>query len=142
MPEAVLFEMLLGSLIDTRLAAAAARAEKLDKDPGHLERVRSVEQQLLERLYVSRKVENKITPEAVKAAYDEMIKDGTRFDEVHAAHILVETEAQAGEVVASLKKGGDFEQLAKARSTDSGAAIWASSAAMKWYPNSPRWRSA
>jgi peptidyl-prolyl cis-trans isomerase C len=122
MPDAVLFEMLLGSLIDTRLAAAAARAENLDKDPGHLERVRSVEQQLLERLYVSRKVEDKITPAAVKAAYAEMIKDGTRFDEVRAAHILVETEAQAGEVLASLKKGGDFEQLAKARSTDSSAA--------------------
>src|SRR5436305_4950527 len=41
--------------------------------------------------------------------------------EVHARHILVETEDQAKKVTEDLKKGADFAELAKKESKDPGA---------------------
>src|SRR5436305_12581323 len=41
--------------------------------------------------------------------------------EVHARHILVETEDQAKKVAEDLKKGADFAELAKKESKDPGA---------------------
>jgi peptidyl-prolyl cis-trans isomerase C len=43
-------------------------------------------------------------------------------DEVHARHILVESEDEAKAIVDLLKAGGDFAALAKERSKDPGAA--------------------
>src|SRR5690606_18806380 len=42
-------------------------------------------------------------------------------EEVRARHILVETEDKAKEVLAKLKSGGDFAELAKAESKDPGS---------------------
>ena len=41
--------------------------------------------------------------------------------EVHARHILVETEDEAKAIAAELKKGADFAELAKKKSKDPGA---------------------
>ena len=43
-------------------------------------------------------------------------------EEVHARHILVPTEAEARPIIGELKAGGEFAAIAKARSTDPGAA--------------------
>src|SRR4030095_1849 len=45
-----------------------------------------------------------------------------REPEVRARHILVETEDEAKAVIAELKKGGDFAELAKTKSKDPGSA--------------------
>ncbi|MCJ1883184.1 peptidyl-prolyl cis-trans isomerase, partial [Pseudomonas nitroreducens] len=42
--------------------------------------------------------------------------------EVHARHILVETEAQAKDIIAQLNKGADFAKLAGQLSKDKGSA--------------------
>ena len=42
--------------------------------------------------------------------------------EYKASHILVDSEDKAKEVIAELKKGGKFAELAKAKSSDSSAA--------------------
>ena len=63
-----------------------------------------------------------MTDEAVKARYDHDIAGKPGEPEVHASHILVTNEADAVAIIAELKKGGDFAALAKARSSDPGAA--------------------
>jgi parvulin-like peptidyl-prolyl isomerase len=47
----------------------------------------------------------------------------TTAEQVHARHILVADEATAQQVVDLLKKGGDFTELAKQYSTDTGSAV-------------------
>jgi foldase protein PrsA len=55
---------------------------------------------------------DEITEEQIKAEYEKMKK------EVHARHILVDDEKTANEVIAKLKDGGDFAELAKEYSTE------------------------
>ena len=61
---------------------------------------------------------NAVSDAAVKKFYDEKAKAET---EVHARHILVETEDQAKDVAAQLKKGANFEELANKMSKDPGS---------------------
>jgi peptidyl-prolyl cis-trans isomerase C len=62
------------------------------------------------------------TDEAMKKVYDEAAKQIEGEQEVHARHILVETEDEAKAIEAELKKGADFAELAKKKSKDPGAA--------------------
>jgi peptidyl-prolyl cis-trans isomerase C len=61
-----------------------------------------------------------VTDEQVKAAYEEQ-KKTAGSKEYKARHILVESEAEAKDITAQLKKGAKFEDLAK-KSKDPGSA--------------------
>src|SRR6185437_6166972 len=61
------------------------------------------------------------TDDAMKKVYEEASKQITGEQEVHARHILVETEDEAKAVKAELDKGADFAELAKKKSKDPGA---------------------
>lgn len=57
-----------------------------------------------------------------KAAYEQYKKElGT--EEYKAQHILVKTEAEAADIIAKIKNGGDFEKLAKENSLDPGSKV-------------------
>src|SRR5437868_7319134 len=57
----------------------------------------------------------------MKKVYEEAAKQIEGEQEVHARHILVETEDEAKAIAAELKKGADFAELAKKKSKDPGA---------------------
>jgi peptidyl-prolyl cis-trans isomerase C len=57
----------------------------------------------------------------LKAAY-ESVKAQYVGKEYHVEHILVEKEADAKAIIAQLKAGGNFEEIAKAKSMDPGSA--------------------
>jgi peptidyl-prolyl cis-trans isomerase C len=61
------------------------------------------------------------TDDAMKKVYEQASKEITGEEEVHARHILVETEDDAKAVEEELKKGADFAELAKKKSKDPGA---------------------
>src|SRR5947209_450163 len=61
------------------------------------------------------------TDDAMKKVYEQASKEITGEQEVHARHILVETEDEAKAVEEELKKGADFAELAKKKSKDPGA---------------------
>ena len=63
---------------------------------------------------------NPIKDDEVKAEYDKVVKQSAE-KEYKARHILVEKEDQAKEIIAQLKKGAKFEDLAK-QSKDPGSA--------------------
>lgn len=60
-----------------------------------------------------------VTDAQIKAEYDK-VKAANSGTEYHTRHILVETEAQAKDIIAKIKAGGKFEDLAK-QSKDSSA---------------------
>lgn len=57
-----------------------------------------------------------ITEEQIRAEYEKQIAD-LKISEYNASHILLETEEDAKMVIAELKSGGDFAELAKTHST-------------------------
>ncbi|WP_297572100.1 peptidylprolyl isomerase [uncultured Deefgea sp.] len=64
---------------------------------------------------------NPITDSELRKEYDK-IKVNFASKEFKARHILVPTEAEANAIVADLKKGKKFDELAKAKSIDKGSA--------------------
>ena len=62
-----------------------------------------------------------LTPDAMKKVYDEAVKQMGNEQEVRARHILVPTEDEAKAVLAEVKKGTDFAELARQKSKDPGA---------------------
>ena len=62
-----------------------------------------------------------VTEAELKAAY-ESVKSQYTGKEYHVEHILVEKEADAKAIIAQLKAGGNFEEIAKAKSKDPGSA--------------------
>jgi peptidyl-prolyl cis-trans isomerase C len=109
-------------LIDMKIMAKAARDQKLDQTEDYKGRLAYLEDRSLRRAYFDQQIAGALTPEAVKAAYDQYAKAFQPQDEVHARHILVKTEAEAKDIKAQLDKGAKFEDLAKAKSTDTGSA--------------------
>lgn len=66
------------------------------------------------------KKKNAVTDAELKAEYDKFAA-ANGGKEYKARHILVEKEADAKAVIASLKKGGKFEDIAKKQSKDLGS---------------------
>lgn len=75
---------------------------------------------LIRQLFADFQEKNAVTDADVQAEYDKFVA-ANGGKEYHARHILVETEAQANDILAKLKKGSKFEDLAKKLSKDPGS---------------------
>ena len=75
---------------------------------------------LIRELFNDYQAKNPITDADAKAEYDKFVASNSS-KEFKARHILVETEAEAKAIIASLKKGGKFEEIAKKSSKDPGS---------------------
>jgi len=67
---------------------------------------------LIRELFADEQKNNPVTDAEVKAEYDKFAA-ANGGKEYRARHILVEKEEQAKAILASLKKGGKFEEIAK-----------------------------
>ncbi len=75
---------------------------------------------LIRELFGEYQRKNPVTDADVKAEYDKYAATNSG-KEYKARHILVEKEEQAKAILASLKKGGKFEEIAKKQSKDPGS---------------------
>jgi peptidyl-prolyl cis-trans isomerase C len=75
---------------------------------------------LIRELFTDFQKKNPVTDEEVKAEYDKFAA-ANAGKEYKASHILVEKESEAKAIIASLKKGGKFEEIAKKSSKDPGS---------------------
>ena len=75
---------------------------------------------LIRELFADYQKKNPVTDEQVKAEYDKFAAANSG-KEYTARHILVETEDQAKAIIAQLKKGGKFDEIAKKSSKDPGS---------------------
>ncbi len=75
---------------------------------------------LIRELFADEQKKNPVTDADIKAEYDKFVA-ANGGKEYRARHILVEKEEQAKAIIASLKKGAKFEDLAKKQSKDPGS---------------------
>ena len=75
---------------------------------------------LIRQLFDTWRKKNPVADAEVQAEYDKFVAANTA-KEYKARHILVEKEDQATKILADLKKGGKFEDIAKKQSRDPGS---------------------
>ncbi len=117
LPFETIFPGLLESIIDTKLAASDARAQKVQATKEFKDQMTRLEEQVLQRIMLTRKIDKDVTDSAVRDRYAQIAKELNSIEQIQARHILLKTEAEAVAVIAELTKGGDFAALAKTRST-------------------------
>jgi peptidyl-prolyl cis-trans isomerase C len=115
-------ENVLAFLIDMKIVAKAAEEKKIEDRPDFKARLGFARNRLLMDNLLASEGKAATTTEAMKKVYDEAAKQIEGEQEVHARHILVETEDEAKAIKAELAKGADFAELAKKKSKDPGAA--------------------
>jgi peptidyl-prolyl cis-trans isomerase C len=108
-------------LIDNSLFADAAEAAKLSATPEFEQQMSYLKRRVLRELYFNKTLKDTIKDDEAKKIYDERVAKLKPEEEISASHILVDTEEKAKEVKAKLAAGGDFAQLAKENSTDTGS---------------------
>ncbi|GFZ85471.1 peptidylprolyl isomerase [Elstera cyanobacteriorum] len=121
MPLQTVYPLILDRLIDGKLITNAARGQKLNEDAEVKRRLADYEDRVVQEVYLNRAVAAKVDDKALKDRYDQFLKANPPQEEVRARHILVASEAAAKDIIAELKKGGDFATIAKAKSTDGSA---------------------
>src|SRR5579863_2164076 len=114
-------ENVLAFLIDMKIVAKAAEAKKIEDRDDFKARLAFSRNRLLMDNLLASEGKAATTEEAMRKVYDEAAKQIEGEQEVHARHILVETEDEAKAIAAELKKGADFAELAKKKSKDPGA---------------------
>ncbi|MBL8337873.1 MAG: peptidylprolyl isomerase [Rhodoferax sp.] len=86
---------------------------------------------LIRELFNEYQKQNPVTDADAKAEYDKFAAANSG-KEYKASHILVEKEADAKAIIASLKKGGKFDAIAKKSSKDPGSG--ANGGQLDWAP--------
>jgi peptidyl-prolyl cis-trans isomerase C len=98
-----------------------AQARGLDATDDYKNQLELTRQTILIReLFADFQKKNPVTDEEIKAEYDKFAA-ANAGKEYRARHILVEKEDQAKALIAQLKKGAKFEDLAKKNSKDPGS---------------------
>jgi peptidyl-prolyl cis-trans isomerase C len=114
-------ENVLSFLIDMKVVAKAAEDEKIADNDEFKKRLAFARNRLLMDSLLANKGKAATNDEAMKKVYEDAAKQISGEQEVHARHILVETEDEAKAIKAELDKGADFAELAKKKSKDPGA---------------------
>lgn len=113
-------EMFLESIINQKLLYAEASKLSLDKDPDVQKQLDEARKEILIRAYLKEEIENtvKVTDEEAKKYYDANKDKLKEPEKINVSHILVDSEAEAKDILAKLKGGADFAALAKEKSKD------------------------
>ncbi|WP_417828379.1 peptidylprolyl isomerase [Thalassospira sp.] len=115
------FEMLKADLltreINQRLLMDAGREAGLADDEEVKAQLAELERRLIAETYLDRALNDAITDDAVNAKYEEFLETNEPEPQVHARHILLESEEDAKAIIAELDDGADFAELAKEKST-------------------------
>ena len=116
-PLADIYGQLIDRIIDQRLIAAEARKSGFLRDPEVKRRLEFLMEGMIQQVYIDAKLKTVLAAGNLRRVYKERIAGMPRQEQVRASHILLKTEAEAKKVIAELKGGADFAELARRKST-------------------------
>ena len=107
----------VNSLAEIKMLSLEAKKQGIDKDPDVTRKIDFMGDQMLARGLAESAVENiSISDQDISGYYDSNRDKFTEGPKVKLRHILVDNEGDAQTVLAQLKKGADFSELAKEKS--------------------------
>ncbi len=112
-PPEKLFPLLIEQLVNGRAVQIQARKQGLDRDPTIARQMQASADQVLQSAALQRAVLPLVTEDAIKTQYDKEYAGKPGETEVHARHILVDTQAKAQDIIKQLDAGAKFEDLSK-----------------------------
>jgi peptidyl-prolyl cis-trans isomerase C len=121
LPQDQLFQLLINQEVDRKALLLAAQKQGLQNDPAVAAQMQAAANIRLENAYVQQHVAAQVSDTAVQAVYDRDYAGKPGPQQVEARHILVQTQAQAQDIINQLNKGADFAKLAQKDSIDPGA---------------------
>jgi peptidyl-prolyl cis-trans isomerase C len=108
-------------LITREILMQEAAKKGTDKTADVLNQIEIQRQSLIIQTFLNDYVRsNPVSDEALRKEYDSA-KAAAGAKEYKARHILVKEEAEAKQIIAQLKKGGNFEKIAAEKSEDTGS---------------------
>ena len=114
-------DLTLDFLIEMKVVAQKAKAEKIDQSDEFKRRMAYVQQRVMMQQLLLGEAKKVASEAALKKYYDEQIGQIKPVEEVRARHILVEGEEDAKKIAVRLKGGEDFAKIAKEVSKDPGS---------------------
>lgn len=117
LPAHTLYPALMNQIINSVLIADEARRKNFHKKADMKRRLRRISDQVLERAFLVKYIDDNMTEKALKDRYQKLLEETKNQSEVHARHILVKTEKKARDLIKKLRGGENFEALAKKHST-------------------------
>jgi len=111
-------DMFLDSVINQKLLYAEAARLNFDKNTDVQKQLEEIRKELVIKAYLKEEIEDKITvtDEDIKKYYEANKEKFKEPEKVKVSHILVDTEAEAKDILAKLQSGADFAALAKEKS--------------------------
>lgn len=107
---------LVDTMVIRELMLEQAKKEGMEKSPEVTEKLEDVKKRIIIDEFLKKKA---VVDEAeLKQFYEQNKEKMKSGPQVRASHILLKSEKEAQDVLAQLKKGGDFAALAKKYSTD------------------------
>ena len=109
-------------LIKQEVLSQEALRKKLDKDPDISTQIMITRQSVLIRALQADFIKtNDPSEKELRDEYQAVSAASMGDQEYNPSHILISTEAEAKDIIAKIKKGAKFEQIAKDKSTDDGS---------------------
>jgi len=105
-------EIIRDKLIDKKAAAA-----NLAADPEVTKTLAKVKEEVIRNVYIERQITPQVNDQALKAAYKSMVDKMANIQEVHARHILLDSEDKAKDVIKQLDGGAKWDDVAKNHSS-------------------------
>lgn len=108
----------LRGMVSEKLIVTEAKKSGFDKSAEVKKRLEQLQNQVVMQAFMENKAKSLVTDEQLKKAYDAKIVGLKDQEELKARHILVKEEDEAKKLSKEIKKGGDFDKLAKEKSID------------------------
>lgn len=117
-------EKFLDEIIKKEILYQEALKKGIDKDPDFGKKLEEFRKLTLASLLLEKEImsKNKVSDQEAKDYYNKHKEEFTPTTQIKASHILVKTEDEAKKVLARLKKGEKFEEIAKEVSLDKASA--------------------
>ena len=115
-PIGQVYIQIVQQLVDGQLIVKAGLEDDLQNDPEVQAQIEEFARVAMQQTYMNRLITAGLKEEELRAAYEATIANTEGPIEVHAQHILLESEEDGYDIIKALEGGADFGDLARERS--------------------------